>query len=67
MVTASVEIQAECTLINKTAAQQWFSVLQGDVLEISAGTGRNLGYYKWKALKSLTLTDTSRHMLYYAR
>ena len=77
--------------------------MQGDVLEISAGTGRNLGcatacfhhqpclpsdsfalsglqqiiqvwvhlrmcrYYNWKALTSLTVTDSSRHMLFYAR
>lgn len=48
---------------------RWWLVSQakGDVLEISAGTGRNLGYYKWGQLNSLTVTDTSRHMLFYAR
>lgn len=37
--------------------------VQGDVLEVSAGTGRNLPYYDLRRLRSLTLTDTSRHML----
>lgn len=37
--------------------------VQGDVLEVSAGTGRNLPYYDLPRLRSLTLTDTSRHML----
>ncbi|KAL4430826.1 hypothetical protein ABPG75_006082 [Micractinium tetrahymenae] len=36
---------------------------EGDVLEVSAGTGRNLPYYDLPRLRSLTLTDTSRHML----
>ena len=36
---------------------------QGDVLEVSAGTGRNLPYYSSPTVKSLTLTDTSREML----
>lgn len=36
---------------------------QGDVLEVSAGTGRNLAYYPLARLRSLTLTDTSRGML----
>lgn len=36
---------------------------EGDVLEVSAGTGRNLPYYSSPAVKSLTLTDTSREML----
>lgn len=35
----------------------------GDVLETSAGTGRNLPYYPLRRLRSLTLTDTSRPML----
>ena len=38
-------------------------VLQGDVLEVSAGTGRNLPYYPLGRMRSLTLTDTSRPML----
>jgi methyltransferase OMS1 len=37
--------------------------MQGDVLEVSAGTGRNLPYYNHTRLRSLTLTDTSRAML----
>lgn len=36
---------------------------QGDVLEVSAGTGRNLPYYPLGRMRSLTLTDTSRPML----
>ena len=36
---------------------------QGDVLEVSAGTGRNFPYYRLKQLSSLTLTDTSKYML----
>jgi hypothetical protein len=35
----------------------------GDVLEISAGTGRSLPYYSLNAIKSLTLTDLSMPML----
>lgn len=45
---------------------QAFCCLQGDVLEVSAGTGRNLRYYS-KAASSVTLTDTSKHMLWHAR
>ncbi len=40
--------------------------MQGDVLEVSAGTGRNLPYYKYEQLKSLTLTDSSKYMLWHA-
>ena len=36
---------------------------QGDVLEISAGTGRNLPYYPMNNIRSLTLCDISRPML----
>jgi hypothetical protein len=39
------------------------AALQGDVLEVSAGTGRNLPYFRLASLRSLTLTDTSRPML----
>ncbi|KAL3133523.1 hypothetical protein ABBQ38_007376 [Trebouxia sp. C0009 RCD-2024] len=39
---------------------------QGDVLEVSAGTGRNLPYYS-KAARSLTISDTSKNMLWHAR
>jgi methyltransferase OMS1, mitochondrial len=39
---------------------------QGDVLELSAGTGRNLAYYRFPEVKALTVTDGSRNMLWYA-
>jgi methyltransferase OMS1 len=35
----------------------------GDVLEVSAGTGRNLSYYNSPNIRSITLTDASREML----
>ena len=40
---------------------------QGDVLEVSAGTARNLPFYAPRQLTSLTLTDSSRGMLFFAR
>ena len=40
--------------------------LQGDILEVSAGTGRNLAYYGSRAT-SVTMTDTSKNMLWHAR
>lgn len=43
-----------------------FCCLQGDVLEVSAGTGRNLRYYS-KAATSITMTDTSKNMLWHAK
>ena len=39
---------------------------QGDVLEVSAGTGRNLPYYRYAKLDSLTLSDSSKYMLWHA-
>jgi methyltransferase OMS1 len=36
---------------------------QGDVLEISAGTGRNLPHYSYSSIQSLTVTDISQPML----
>ena len=45
---------------------QMGTVIQGDVLEVSAGTGRNLPYYRYDQLSSLTLTDSSKHMLWHA-
>lgn len=39
----------------------------GDVLEVSAGTGRNLRYYPLQKLDRLTLVDKSRPMLERAR
>ena len=38
-------------------------LLQGRVLEMSAGTGRNLPYYKFDQITSLTLSDVSWEML----
>ena len=35
----------------------------GDVLEVSAGTGRNLKYYPKRSISTLHLTDTSPEML----
>lgn len=41
--------------------------MQGNILEVSAGTGRNLAYYKPGRAQSVTLTDASKHMLWHAR
>ena len=41
--------------------------MQGDVLEVSAGTGRNLSYYNSHQVNSVTMTDTSKNMLWHAR
>ncbi len=41
--------------------------MQGDVLEVSAGTGRNLSYYNSQQVNSVTMTDTSKNMLWHAR
>lgn len=40
---------------------------QGDTLEISAGTGRNLPYYDQSTIKQLVLSDLSINMLQLAR
>ncbi len=40
----------------------WVCV-QGNVLEISAGTGRNFPYYHYPDIDRLTITDVSRPML----
>lgn len=37
------------------------------MLEVSAGTGRNLRYYPFKSIGSLTLTDLSKEMLWHAK
>ena len=39
----------------------------GDVLEVSAGTGRNLDYYPWDQCRRLLFVDKSRPMLQQAR
>lgn len=41
--------------------------MKGDVLEVSAGTGRNSGYYPLKKCNSITMVDTSTSMLEEAR
>lgn len=40
---------------------------QGEVLESSAGTGRNINYYSTKKCDSITMVDSSRYMLEQAR
>jgi methyltransferase OMS1 len=45
---------------------RWYvmrTFVSGNVLEISAGTGRNLSYYDSSSVVELTLTDTNRDML----
>lgn len=37
--------------------------MQGEVLEISAGTGRNMPYYPYDKISKLTFTDLSHGML----
>ena len=39
---------------------------QGDVLEVSAGTGRNVQYYRHQHATSVVMTDTSGDMLWHA-
>ncbi|GME36939.1 ubiquinone menaquinone biosynthesis-related protein [Neofusicoccum parvum] len=40
---------------------------QGDVLELSAGTGRNTQFYDWERVRSLVLLDQSAPMLEVAK
>ena len=40
---------------------------KGSVLEVGAGTGRNLDYYPQRYIKEVVLTDTSDQMLLKAR
>ncbi|KAA6425558.1 hypothetical protein WJX79_010598 [Trebouxia sp. C0005] len=48
---------------------RWMLLRQakGHVLEVSAGTGRNLLYYNNQQVHSVTMTDTSKNMLWHAR
>uniref|UniRef100_A0A061SI55 Methyltransferase OMS1, mitochondrial n=1 Tax=Tetraselmis sp. GSL018 TaxID=582737 RepID=A0A061SI55_9CHLO len=48
---------------------RWWLVRQakGSVLEVSAGTGRNLAYYPYHQMTTLTLSDASSPMLEIAR
>ena len=41
-------------------------MVQGDVLEVSAGTGRNVSYYQPQHATTVVMTDTSRDMLWHA-
>ncbi|KAL0265057.1 hypothetical protein SLS55_001015 [Diplodia seriata] len=43
------------------------SAASGDVLEVSAGTGRNTRFYDWGKVRSLVLLDQSKPMLEVAR
>ena len=51
------------------ARKQLAKECKGNVLEVSAGTGRNLGYYKFTAdgVRSLTLLDLSMQMVEQAK
>ena len=37
------------------------------MLEVSAGTGRNIAYYNPEMVTAVTMTDASKHMLWYAQ
>lgn len=52
--------------INK-ARKAMSAQASGHVLEVSAGTARNLGYYNFEKIKSLTLIDLSPQMVDEAR
>lgn len=55
-----------CGCSNACNSSKALHFLQGDVLEVSAGTGRNLGYYNSQHVNSLTMTDISKYMLWHA-
>lgn len=58
------QIDLDETLMGVKLLRRWLvGKAEGDVLEVAAGTGRNLKYYHSPAVKSLTLIDTSREML----
>ena len=55
------QIDLDETLMGVKLLRRWLiRQATGDVLEVAAGTGRNLPYYDASAAKSLTLVDTSR-------
>ncbi|BDA41943.1 probable ubiquinone/menaquinone biosynthesis C-methyltransferase Ub at C-terminar half [Coccomyxa sp. Obi] len=61
------ELGLDETLMGIKLLRRWLvRKAEGDVLEVSAGTGRNLPYYRYDQLKSLTLTDSSKYMLWHA-
>ncbi|KAI5217154.1 S-adenosyl-L-methionine-dependent methyltransferase [Aureobasidium subglaciale] len=49
------------------ARKEMSAMVKGDVLEVSCGTARNLGYYGFDQIKSLTLIDLSPQMVEQAR
>ncbi|KAK9825459.1 hypothetical protein WJX81_004780 [Elliptochloris bilobata] len=62
------EVGFDEVLMGMRLLRWWLlSRAKGDVLEVSAGTGRNLPFYAPRQLTSLTLTDSSRGMLFHAR
>ncbi|KAK9909128.1 hypothetical protein WJX75_007574 [Coccomyxa subellipsoidea] len=61
------ELGLDETLMGLNFFRRWLvRRAQGDVLEVSAGTGRNLPYYRYDKLNSLTVTDSSKYMLWHA-
>ncbi|KAK9766280.1 hypothetical protein K7432_004741 [Basidiobolus ranarum] len=56
------------TLMGLGLLRRWLiKNVKGDVLEVSAGTGRNLPYYQETRYNNLTLTDQSEPMLAQAK
>lgn len=51
----------------KACEPLWNFNLQGNVLEVSAGTGRNMSYYNPDSVTAVTMTDASKHMLWHAK
>ena len=49
------------------ARKEMSAMVKGHVLEVSCGTARNLGYYSFDKIKSLTLIDLSPQMVQEAR
>ncbi|THW89460.1 S-adenosyl-L-methionine-dependent methyltransferase [Aureobasidium pullulans] len=49
------------------ARKEMSAMVKGNVLEVSCGTARNLGYYSFDKIKSLTLIDLSPQMVEEAR
>lgn len=61
------QIYRDEMLMGITLLRRWLiKQAKGDVLEVSAGTGRNLGYYNSQHVNSLTMTDISKYMLWHA-
>lgn len=64
------EIDMDETVMGMRLLRRWLAhKAEGDVLEVSCGTGRNLKYFDLRsgsAISSLTLTDSNREMLQHA-